>query len=126
MSSSRRFGQVDEEIRKKDRLRNHFVKTSIAIICLSLCSVASAAEPLPETSEVFPPGLNDVARYRIPDIVVTKEGTVLAYCEACRNNRSDWGEIEIHRRRSIDGGRSPSPMGLSLPTFEFHHRVERA
>jgi hypothetical protein len=82
-------------------LRNHCVITSFAIICLFLFAVASAAEPLRETSDMFPPGLNGVARYRIPDIVVTPKGTVLAYCEARRNNSSDWGEIEIHLRRSL-------------------------
>ena len=43
-------------------LRNHSVITSIAIICLFLFAVASAAEPLRETSDVFPPGLNRVDR----------------------------------------------------------------
>ena len=90
-------------------LRNHSVITSFAIICLFLFAVASAAEPLRETSDVFPPGLNGVARYRIPGIVVTPKGTVLAYCEARRNNSSDWGEIEIHLRRSLDGGRTWEP-----------------
>ena len=64
------------------------------------------AEPLLETSDVFPAGMNDVARYRIPGIVVTTKGTVLAYCEARKNNSSDWGEIEIHLRRSTDGGKT--------------------
>ena len=83
------------------RLRKHCGITSFAIICLFLFAVASAAEPLRETSDMFPPGLNGVARYRIPGIVVTPKGTVLAYCEARRNNSSDWGEIEIHLRRSL-------------------------
>ncbi|TWU57142.1 sialidase family protein [Rubripirellula reticaptiva] len=85
------------------------MKTFIAILCLSMFSVSSAAEPLRETSDVFPPGFNGVARYRIPGIVVTPKGTVLAYCEARRNNSSDWGEIEIHLRRSLDGGRTWEP-----------------
>ncbi|MCX7399726.1 MAG: sialidase family protein [Planctomycetales bacterium] len=82
-------------------LRNHCVIASFAIICLFLFAVASAAEPLRETSDMFPPGLNGVARYRIPGVVVTPEGTVLAYCAARRNNSSDWGEIEIHLRHPL-------------------------
>jgi hypothetical protein len=82
-------------------LRNHSGITSFAIICLFLFAVASAAEPLRETSDVFPPGLNGVARYRIPGVVVTPKGTVLGYCEARRNNSSDWGEIEIHLRHPL-------------------------
>ncbi|NBU10789.1 MAG: exo-alpha-sialidase [Verrucomicrobia bacterium] len=68
-----------------------------------------AAEPLLEKSGVFPPGLNGIARYRIPGIVVTTKGTVLAYCEARKNNSADWGEIEVHLRRSTDGGKTWQP-----------------
>ncbi len=73
--------------------------------CIHLLSAA----PLLETIDVFPPGFNGIARYRIPGIVVTTRGTVLAYCEARRNNSSDWGEIEVHMRRSTDGGKTWQP-----------------
>ena len=66
----------------------------------------TAAEPLFEKTEVFPPRLNGIARYRIPGIVVTQKGTVLAYAEARKISSSDWGEIEIHLRRSTDGGKT--------------------
>lgn len=42
--------------------------------------------------------------YRIPGIVVTSNGTILAYCEARKYTVADRGEIEIHLRRSTDGG----------------------
>ena len=67
---------------------------------------ATAAEPMLEKVEVFPAGMNGVSLYRIPGIVVTTKGTVLAYCEARRDSRSDWGEIEVHLRRSTDGGKT--------------------
>jgi len=76
------------------------------LLSLLLLPQLSVAEPLLEKSEVFPPGFNGIARYRIPGIVVTPKGTVLAYCEARKNNSSDWGEIEVHLRRSIDGGKT--------------------
>ena len=65
-----------------------------------------AAEPLLEKSDVFTNGTNGILLYRIPGIVVTTNGTVLAYCEARKNASSDWGEIEIHLRRSTDGGKT--------------------
>ena len=64
-----------------------------------------AAEPPLERSAVFPPSWNGIARYRIPGLVVTPKGTVLAYAEARKNNSSDWGEIEIHLRRTPGGPR---------------------
>jgi sialidase-1 len=87
---------------------------------LLLCTVQIiAAEPLLEKTEVFPPGFNGITRYRIPGIVVTTKGTVLAYCEARKNDSSDWGEIEVHLRRSTDGGRT------WLPSQRIAHKADR-
>jgi len=82
--------------------------------------LAIAAEPILKTSDVFPPGMNGIARYRIPGIVVTQKGTVLAYCEARKNDSSDWGEIEIHLRRSFDGGKTWQP---SQPIAHHANRI---
>jgi sialidase-1 len=77
------------------------------ILLLALClGTLHAAEPLLEKTPVFPPGMNGIARYRIPGIVVSTKGTVLAYSEARRNSSADWGEIEVHLRRSTDGGKT--------------------
>ena len=75
-------------------------------LLLTICASLLRATPLLESSAVFPVKMAGIARYRIPGIVVTLKGTVLAYAEARRNNSSDWGEIEIHLRRSLDGGRT--------------------
>src|SRR5690606_20070050 len=81
----------------------------IAPLCSVLCGLSISAEPLLEKTPVFPPGMNEIARYRIPGIVVTTKGTVLAYSEARKNGSADWGEIEIHLRRSTDGGKTWEP-----------------
>jgi len=78
----------------------------IRLLLLCLFASVASAEPLLEKTDVFPAGMNGIARYRIPGVVVTKSGTVLAYSEARRNSSSDWGEIEIHVRRSMDGGKT--------------------
>ena len=86
-----------------------FTLFSMRTICFTLLLSAlqlAADEPFLEKSEVFPPELNGIARYRIPGVVVTPKGTVLAYAEARKNGSSDWGEIEIHLRRSTNGGKS--------------------
>jgi len=77
------------------------------------------AAPLLESSPVFPVAMNGVARYRIPGVVITTKGTVLAYAEARRHGSADWGEIEVHLRRSLDGGRT------WLPAQTIAHRGPR-
>lgn len=42
--------------------------------------------------------------YRIPSLVVTAAGTLLAFCEGRRNSRRDMGDIALLARRSTDGG----------------------
>lgn len=75
------------------------------LLILAAVSALRAA-PLLEFTDVFPANSNGIVRHRIPGVVVTPKGTVLAYCEARRNNSADWGEIEIHLRRSTDGGKT--------------------
>lgn len=82
------------------------MKAFFAILFLLQQALCANPAPLMERTEVFPPGLDDVKLFRIPGLVVTPRGTVLAYCEARRNSASDWGEIEIHMRRSMDGGKT--------------------
>ncbi|MFN5897419.1 MAG: hypothetical protein ACK48Y_07840, partial [Planctomyces sp.] len=65
----------------------------------------SAADEFFSTT-VFAAGQHDVSLYRIPGIAVTTRGTILAWCEARRRSKSDWGEIEVHLRRSTDAGRT--------------------
>gem|GEM_PF-2817142 len=55
---------------------------------------------------MFAGNTEGIRSYRITGIVVTTKGTVLAYCEARKNNSSDRGEIEVHLHRSIDGGKT--------------------
>jgi sialidase-1 len=76
------------------------------IIAVASPILVHATEPLLEQTDVFPAGMNGIALYRIPGTVVTTKGTVLAYCEARRNSSADWGEIEVHCRRSTDGGKT--------------------
>ena len=70
---------------------------------LLLCTSAASAEQKFETTDLFKAGQDGYKIFRIPGIIVTAKGTVLAYCEA-RKTGSDWGEIDILLRRSSDGG----------------------
>lgn len=82
-----------------------------AVIASGLVAVSAsaAAPPAPGKVDLFEAGVNGFALYRIPGIVVTPGGAALAYCEARRSDRSDWGSIDILMRRSADGGRTWAP-----------------
>ncbi|UUZ97351.1 glycoside hydrolase [Paenibacillus sp. P25] len=48
--------------------------------------------------------------FRIPTILVTMRGTVLAFCEARRNGAGDAGDIDVVLRRSFDHGATWEPF----------------
>ena len=101
----------------------------LLLLLLALALPAAAAtRAAPEFVDVFPAQSNGVTRHRIPGMVVTAKGTVLAYCEARRNNSSDWGEIEVHLRRSTDGGRTwdaPRQIAHRGPRMEGNPRKKQ-
>jgi sialidase-1 len=83
---------------------------ALAILIAWVAPKDLLAQPTVEHKlELFPSGMNGVHLYRIPGVVITAKGTLIAYCEARRNSKADWGEIEVHLRRSLDGGRTWSP-----------------
>lgn len=78
-------------------------------LVLLLVSHLWAEESQLKRTVLFRAGDDGIAAYRIPGVVVTPKGSALAYCEARREGRSDFGEIEIRLRRSTDGGRTWEP-----------------
>ena len=61
-------------------------------------------------SVVYYPGENDVAYYRIPSIVRTGKGTLLAFAEARVESKDDDSNIDVVLKRSEDGGKTWGPM----------------
>lgn len=55
-------------------------------------------------TDVFVSGANGYHTYRIPAVVVTPEGTVLAFCEGRKYSAADHGDIDLLLARSFDGG----------------------
>jgi Neuraminidase (sialidase) len=76
---------------------------------LALLPAAQGDEPFVKKTDLFLAGDDGYALYRIPGIVVTAKGTLLAYCEARRSASGDWGTIDVMLRRSTDGGATWSP-----------------
>lgn len=83
-------------------------RPALLALLLSI-SAAHAAAPFLEKTHLFEEKTEGFVSYRIPALVVTAKGTVLVFCEARKFSGLDWGEIEIHSRRSTDGGRTFSP-----------------
>jgi Neuraminidase (sialidase) len=81
-----------------------WIRSFILVQSLFLVRTAIAAEPFTQKTDLFNAGTAGYATYRIPGIVVTRGGTILAYCEARKSLQGDWGTIDIMMRRSTDGG----------------------
>ncbi len=65
-----------------------------------------------EFTDVFVAGRDGYHTCRIPALVVTTNGTLLAFCEGRKNSRSDSGNIDLLLKRSTNGGKSWSPQQL--------------
>jgi sialidase-1 len=65
----------------------------------------------PERRTVFEAGSAGYKGYRIPALVMTTKGTLLAFC-AARKELGDWADIDIALRRSTDNGKSWSQMKI--------------
>jgi sialidase-1 len=79
------------------------MRTAAALALIVFASPARAADP--DKIDLFHADAGGYKQYRIPGVVVTKAGTVLAYCEA-RKTTSDWATIDILVRRSTDHGKT--------------------
>lgn len=68
---------------------------------------SEGGEPQPEanvTSQVYKPGESGYAAFRIPAVVVSKAGTVLAFAEGRVDGSADDGNIDLLVKRSEDNG----------------------
>ena len=68
--------------------------------------------PIFEEQAVFVSGEGGYHTYRIPSLMVTPKGTLLAFCEGRKNSAADYGDIDILLRRSCDYGRTWGPVQL--------------
>ncbi|HVY76550.1 MAG TPA: sialidase family protein [Puia sp.] len=59
---------------------------------------------------IYKAGDEGYSCFRIPAMVTTKKGTVLAISEGRRNNCGDAGDIDLVVKRSFDGGKTWGPL----------------
>jgi sialidase-1 len=75
-----------------------------AFLLLAVTARARAVEP--DQAPVYVAGQGGYHTYRIPSLLVTKKGTLLAFCEGRKSGRGDAGDIDLLLKRSFDGGKT--------------------
>ncbi len=81
---------------------------TLHLFALSLCWAALPADlaPKPQIADLFIAGTEGYHTYRIPALLATQKGTLLAFCEGRKASRSDSGDIDLLVKRSADGGKT--------------------
>jgi sialidase-1 len=83
--------------------------SSIIIITVLLTPfLARSAQPFKK--DIFIGGREGYPTYRIPALVVTNEGTILAFCEGRKTGIADHGNLDLVLKRSLDGGKTWGPL----------------
>lgn len=88
----------------------HWLLSSVALIAGFAALDATAETPSLEESVVYEAGQGGYANYRIPAVITTASGTVLAFAEGRKDSLSDAGNIDLLLRRSEDHGRTWEPV----------------
>lgn len=75
--------------------------------------------PLAKLNHLFASGKDGYKSYRIPALVRTKKGTLLAFCEGRVHGAGDHGDIDVVMKRSTDNGKTWSPLQV-VHNFQNH------
>lgn len=88
--------------------------TVTILICLlsQQVPVASQDRTSPPQVDVFQSGKEGYHTFRIPVLLVTPKGTLLAFCEGRKTSRADHGDVDLVLKRSTDRGRTWGPLEL--------------
>ena len=88
-------------------------KTAVWLLGLWICipllesgSPAADSAALPASTNVFVSGSAGCHTYRIPSLLVTARGTLLAFAEGRKSGGGDAGDIDLVLKRSTDQGRT--------------------
>jgi len=68
--------------------------------------LSTAAMAAPSQTNVFVSGRDGYHTYRIPSLVVTTRGTLLAFAEGRKQTSGDAGDIDLLLKRSLDQGQT--------------------
>ncbi|MBL9127152.1 MAG: exo-alpha-sialidase [Verrucomicrobiales bacterium] len=80
--------------------------TTAIVAPLAARAVDAPASETPFRTNVFVSGADGYHTYRIPSLISTSKGTLLAFAEGRRGGSGDAGDIDLLLKRSTDGGRT--------------------
>jgi len=89
-----------------------FMRQTLIFIVFTLQMSISLVAGEKEFNYIFEKGMEGYNCFRIPAIVKTKNGTLLAFAEARKKSCSDTGDIDVVLRRSSDGGKTWGKMQI--------------
>ncbi len=82
------------------------------LLSVTAASGAEPSTPVITQSDIFVSGQGGYHTFRIPALVVSKSGVMLAFCEGRKNSSSDSGDIDLVLKRSADNGETWGKMQL--------------
>lgn len=100
--------------RTKKRGANLAAPMALSILCalsaaFSTASTGAAVEE-PSRVDVFESGKDGYHTFRIPSLIATPKGALIAVCEGRKLGRGDSGDIDLVMKRSFDNGATWTPM----------------
>ena len=81
-------------------------KNSVVSVRFKVDEIDREAARMPRQTIVYASGIDGYHTYRIPSVIVTPQGTVLAFAEGRKEGQGDSKDIDLLVKRSTDGGRT--------------------
>lgn len=90
----------------------HLRHVAFSLLLLGAVPFASAGSPaILEQTDVFVAGQDGVFQYRIPGIITSNQGTLVAFCDGRMRKAGDPpNDIDLVMKRSTDGGKTWSAL----------------
>ena len=93
-------------------MERHYVPAILLVVLVVPVRALLGADQGVERVEVFVSGQEGYHTFRIPAVLVTQQGTLLAFCEGRKTSANDAGDLDLVLKRSHDGGKTWGPLEL--------------